>query len=53
MTALTAKLEMHCPVRVGQRYAHYKKGTIYHTLRKRINRMSVEKAVSLHHYARG
>ncbi len=32
MTALTAKLEMHCPVRVGQRYAHYKKGTIYQIL---------------------
>lgn len=28
-------------------------GIQYHTLRKRINRMSVEKAVSLHHYARG
>lgn len=29
MTFLTAKHEMYCPVRVGQKYRHYKKGTIY------------------------
>lgn len=29
MTSLTAKLEMFCPVRVGQKYEHYKKKTVY------------------------
>lgn len=29
MSVLTGKIEMSCPVRVGQKYKHYKTGTIY------------------------
>ena len=29
MSSLTAKHEMFCPVRVGQKYKHYRTGTIY------------------------
>lgn len=32
MSSLPAKHEMFCPVRVGQRFSHYKTGTIYMVL---------------------
>lgn len=32
MSGLPGRSEMYCPVRVGQKYRHYRTGTVYHVL---------------------
>ena len=42
MSSLTAKIEMFCPVRVGQKYSHYKQKTEYLVLAVAIHTESEE-----------